>query len=262
MRNLSYSELVKLKLKWRPATYHYEPLTDWFVSENGILINKITRQIKYGHDNVPGRDRHQRVSIRHKLYYVSRIVAEAFVENPDPKRNIVVRHYDDNPLNNHYSNLIWGTYQENTYDGIRNGKIKYDENRNVVKGDTHPMRILSEAEVENISAMLIQRVPINDIAKQFNVAPAVIYHIYNGNSWRCVTEKYLPFPQTIGAEKRPGLPEDIKKQITEWLNDDTSVYPSEIISKLNLQDNPTVRGFIGYTKRKILKNKRSIGFNE
>lgn len=50
---------------------------------------------------------------------VSRTVAKAFIPNPDG--HPLVRHWDDNPLNNQVENLVWGTYSENQYDRVRNG---------------------------------------------------------------------------------------------------------------------------------------------
>ena len=45
---------------------------------------------------------------------VHRLVAEAFVPNPD---NLpFIRHRDDNPLNASASNLLWGTPQDNARD--------------------------------------------------------------------------------------------------------------------------------------------------
>lgn len=50
---------------------------------------------------------------------VHRLVAEAFIPNPD---NLpFVLHWDDNPENNHVSNLRWGTPSENSHDTVRNG---------------------------------------------------------------------------------------------------------------------------------------------
>lgn len=47
-----------------------------------------------------------------KQFYVHRLVALAFIPNPD---NLpIVNHKDENPLNNHVSNLEWATYQYNT----------------------------------------------------------------------------------------------------------------------------------------------------
>ena len=43
-----------------------------------------------------------------------RLVATYFVVNTDPLNNIIVNHIDNNPLNNHFSNLEWCTASYNT----------------------------------------------------------------------------------------------------------------------------------------------------
>jgi len=63
---------------------------------------------------------------------VSRLVAEAF--KPNPKKLSCVCHKDNDPLNNHYSNLYWGSYSDNSKQALRDGRltqiIKKGENRN------------------------------------------------------------------------------------------------------------------------------------
>lgn len=44
------------------------------------------------------------------------LVAEIYVPNPDPEKNTIVMHLDDNKENKHYTNLKWGTISENTKD--------------------------------------------------------------------------------------------------------------------------------------------------
>lgn len=52
---------------------------------------------------------------------VSRLVAEAFIPNPD---NLpIVRHLDDDPTNNHVENLAWGTQVDNMQDCVRHGRL-------------------------------------------------------------------------------------------------------------------------------------------
>ena len=52
---------------------------------------------------------------------VSRLVAEAFISNPD---NLpLVRHLDDDPSNNHVDNLAWGTQTDNMQDCVRHGRL-------------------------------------------------------------------------------------------------------------------------------------------
>ena len=241
-------------LEWRKATYYGKSIGDWLVSENGILYNPVTETLKYGHDNVKGKDLHQRVGIKNGQYYVSRIVAEAFVPNDNPEINVVVRHLNDDPLNNHYSNLMWGTYHENTMDGIRNGKIVYDKHRNYAKGETHGGAILTEDQVREIIKLFYFRKPILSIAKKYNVAPGVIYHIYSGKSWKHLTENHLPFPSPINRlSNNTPIPDEIKDKIRKMLMDDVSIYPSKIIQDLDLKDTYQIRSFIGFMKRKLKK---------
>src|SRR5574338_196858 len=58
---------------------------------------------------------------------VHTLVALAFI-NSVPDENLEVRHLDGNNQNNHYSNLAWGTKQENAEDSIRH-KTHFQKNK-------------------------------------------------------------------------------------------------------------------------------------
>lgn len=236
-------------LEWRPARYNGKLIGKWFISENGILYNPETDEIRYGHDNVKGKDLHQRISIKNKSYYISRIVAEAFVPNDNPKDNIVVRHLDDNPHNNHYSNLKWGTHHENTLDAIRNGKVVYDEKRNYSKCENHPNSILTNTDVLSIIQLLNASVPLQDIANKFNVDIDVIRHIYKGKSWRYLTSKYLPFPKQ--PLNRVPMNQTIKDSIIKIIMENPNAMPLDIVHELGIDYNNTNKTFIGKVKRYI-----------
>lgn len=49
-----------------------------------------------------------------KLFSIHRLVAEAFIENPNNYK--CVMHEDDNTLNNNVNNLKWGTHAMNSHD--------------------------------------------------------------------------------------------------------------------------------------------------
>ena len=51
-----------------------------------------------------------------KVYYVHRLLANAFLENPENKKE--VDHIDGNPKNNNLDNLRWATPKENSNNSI------------------------------------------------------------------------------------------------------------------------------------------------
>ena len=220
---------------FKTATYYYQPIDngEWEINECGVLRNKKTKQMKKSHDNVKDVDKHQRVTIKHKQYYLSRIIAEAFVENDDTNKNIIVRHLDDNPLNNYYKNLKWGTPQENTFDAIRNGKIVYDEKRNYTSGEKHPNHKLTEKEVVDICDDLLFGVDINDISKKYSqVSRDEIVNIYQRRAWRSISKKYDKFPkQNIRSLIDPVLHQTISEYVFNHPNEKAM----QICDKLNIK---------------------------
>lgn len=62
------------------------------------------------------------VSIRRKLYYAHRLVAETFL--PNPSRKPEVNHRDRNKANNHLNNLEWVTSSENKTHTYLTGRVK------------------------------------------------------------------------------------------------------------------------------------------
>lgn len=82
------------------------------------------------------RDGHLRVSLhknqKQSLRFVHRLVAEAFIPNPDEYP--LVRHWDDDPSNNRVGNLRWGTVSDNWNDMVRNGNHRNAKKTHCPKG--------------------------------------------------------------------------------------------------------------------------------
>ena len=86
-----------------------------------------------------------------KFVNIHRIVAEAFVPNPLEKEE--VNHKDENPSNNHASNLEWVTHKENLNFGTRTERAR----KAIVEAQGRAVRQLSidgelVAEYESLSA--------------------------------------------------------------------------------------------------------------
>lgn len=77
------------------------------VSNEGRIKNNITNKLMTLF--IVGD--YYKVSLKAKPYFVHKLVAKAFIDNPDNKP--CVDHIDTNPLNNNVENLRWATIKEN-----------------------------------------------------------------------------------------------------------------------------------------------------
>ena len=99
---------------------NYEGLYE--VSEEGNIINlkknKALRNVSTGRYLVVLLYKNN----KRKMYYVHRLVAEAFCENSEGKTQ--VNHKDLDRCNNHYSNLEWVSPKENVIHFVSSEKYK------------------------------------------------------------------------------------------------------------------------------------------
>lgn len=98
----------------------------YFVSECGeIISNKRNKPIVMKQGTNGGFGYKYAILTNHtgsKTYRVHRIVAHAFIDNPDLHR--VVHHIDGNRKNNSVDNLMWCSYTFNNVDAIKKGTRK------------------------------------------------------------------------------------------------------------------------------------------
>ena len=134
--------------KWRPVV-GYEGLYE--VSNFGrirrIRIVVQTRK-KHGYMQVSLKDSGgARKSLR-----VHRIVAEAFIPNPEGKPQ--VNHRDENPENNRADNLEWATAEENTNYGSRTARAaaKNGSKTPIVQIDPKTLKAVAEYPGQSAAA--------------------------------------------------------------------------------------------------------------
>ena len=114
-------------MKWRKISIDEK----YLVSDTGIVMS-LTQKVFNGkcffmkkgkvlkqYDNGKG---YMTVGIKNKKYYVHRLVAKAFIENPENKKT--VNHKNGVKNDNRVENLEWNTYKENNIHSINFLRVK------------------------------------------------------------------------------------------------------------------------------------------
>lgn len=114
---------------------------------------------------------------KQKIFHIHRLVMEAYGP-PKPFPKAIIRHLDDNPLNNNISNLAWGDQYDNFLDRIRNSLINKED---------LPTK-LQLADIYEIQHMLEDKAKVSEIAKLYSVTPDYIYKIRRGDRWKPITK--------------------------------------------------------------------------
>ncbi len=153
---------------WEPKPEDYEIWKVYYDGPRGLCeASSHGRVRKNGIVWEPGlsKNTYKQIYSNGKVRKLHIIIAELFIPNPDNKPCVL--HWDDNPLNNHVSNLRWGTNKENTQDMFRNGyteseksKIKRAETQTIkeygiYKGVPYSKKELSE--LFNVSSKTLNR---------------------------------------------------------------------------------------------------------
>ena len=145
----------------------------WSCRRNKLRKQQITKGYKMVNLKVDGKS---------KVFSVHRLVALAFIENPNNKRE--VNHIDENKTNNHISNLEWVTSKENSNWGNRNKKISEFVTANPVK-KTRNGKVVSSRKIKQIDMITGEVIRVYDSVTE----ASKINGYHQGNISSCCTGK-------------------------------------------------------------------------
>jgi DNA-binding NarL/FixJ family response regulator len=161
---------------WKPV----QESPNYFVSNFGnVKSNKgrVAGNLKLSTDRYGYRTICISTGDKRRLLKVHRLVAQAFVDNPDSKPHVC--HIDGNKQNNTPENLYWGNPLENNRDKIKHGTI--------ARGEAQGLSKLTKSEVLQIKDLLSKGISSNVIGKEFDVHKSTIKTIKSGKSWSWLT---------------------------------------------------------------------------
>lgn len=129
---------------WREKSTKFKPKT-------GYILTKLCR----------GKER--------KSMRVHRLVAMAYILNPDPKHFDFVCHKDNNRTNNCVENLYWGNHRVNMDQMVKDGNTYWTgRKRPEFSGDLHPMNKVKVSTYPFIYRQYRKGLSINKITEAYN----------------------------------------------------------------------------------------------
>lgn len=111
------------------------------------------------------------------LFGVHRLVAETFVKGRKSD-HILVMHKDDDPTNNNYKNLKWGTHQDNEDDKCSKGRQ--------ARGESQGSSKLTANDVRKIRKLYASGMSSRKLRIQFDMCKTSIFKIVNNILWKHV----------------------------------------------------------------------------
>lgn len=166
--------------QWKPPDEEWRPVLGWegiYEVSNRGRVRKLGGQLLGTWLTQQGYVL-ARLSKPRELVRVHRLVAEAFVSNPDAKP--FVNHLDSNRANNHYTNLEWCTQAENLRHAALAGRMQ----RNYWVGRRSPQAKPSDETASEIRAAYRNGgVSHQYLATAYGISKRSIGRIISGESY-------------------------------------------------------------------------------
>lgn len=172
-----------LSINWKPVIIDGN-VTRYDISDKGDIRNRET--LHYLETFTFKSTGYKMIGLsydKHRyLRSIHRLVAEAFIPNPENKPQ--VNHKNGDKMNNNVNNLEWVTNKENSEHAVEHGLLN-------IKGTKHPENVYTEDQIRKVCEMLED--PNNTprmIENATGVKRIIIYHIKKGNTWTHISKDY------------------------------------------------------------------------
>lgn len=171
-------------VEWRPVYLIEGKRSIYDVSDTGLVRNHFTKRIHSMHLRKGYYIIRLYDSKKYHTLSVHRLVAKAFVYNPDPENKKYVNHKDGIKTNNNDYNLEWVTATENELHAYEN-KLKfpnYGTDCNFCKYD--------ESTIHQICMLIESGLKSTEISRILDIPVSTIKNIKHHKSWKHISCLY------------------------------------------------------------------------
>ena len=158
---VGYEGLYEINNKGEIKTIKSGRIIKYFKNKDGYLSCKLSKKSKT------------------KTYLVHRLVAQAFIPNPENKP--YVNHKDSNRLNNTLNNVEWCTPLENVKHMIISGRSTYKKGSNNINSKLDENIVISILNIYK-NKNVTQRF----LSKKYDVSLSAINSVINRKTWKHV----------------------------------------------------------------------------
>ena len=170
---------------WKPIIYKGKEL-GYDVSTEGRVRNSKSRKIL---SPVIKENGYYIVNIgikknKRKNMYIHRLVAMAFIYNPDPETYTEVNHINGKKYDNCEENLEWVTPSENRKHAFRIGLLL------PMKGEKSPNTDYTDDEIREVCKMIQKGKTNKEIHKKIGIKKSVINSVRNRRRWTHISDEF------------------------------------------------------------------------
>lgn len=202
----------------------------YYITDTGELYSNYTGEMKRIKTQINNRGREQVKLSDRKTYTIHRLVAMAFIPNPNNLPE--VNHIDGNPLNNHVENLEWCDRSYNISHAWETGlqPQRHASNCSLTQEEADSIRYLYSKE--NYS--------IKDLSEMYSVCKTTIKDILNGKYYNLNKD----IESVSKSKTQPKLQQYDADVIRYIYNNYSSIITITDLSKVFEIDRKTVRMII------------------
>lgn len=170
-------------IRW---VYYNKIKSKYMITSDGLVLSIRNAGIKFIKGQID-KDGYLRVTLRlnGKPRYLSvhRLIAEAFIPNPDNKPQ--VNHKDGVKSHNYVDNLEWATVKENIVHAWSHGLAKSK------LCEDHPNSVYSNSQIHSVCKYLVEnKLTMKEISNITDVTYTVVKQIRNHIIWKHISDLY------------------------------------------------------------------------